>query len=282
MISITAFLLLSTGCMGFEFWNDFRATWGAVPTMNYFRLPRNIIDAQADGWLQKSTDCENDGDFNGFRWTHPNDSGLALLFDANGYAGGVQALVPQEDLFVSGQYFQFDQIPMYQNHTIDGITYFVVTAYFAVPENMCIESPTHEGNIGTSSKVWFQNGKGIGNLKEAYKHRSDAISNGWTVNNCIPGMGWHNFYEVETWQEVNCEAYQPTCILYDEKDEMHGFCLTFPGNSPKSKYFEHPSTAGIAATLGETAPQCLLDSVELIGTTTMHIYFTNNPWVIGC
>jgi hypothetical protein len=81
-------------------------------------------------------------------------------------------------------------------------------------------------------------------LKVAYKSRSEATANGWTVNNCIPGMGWHNFYAVDTYEDHNCNRIQPTCILYNERDEMFGFCLSYPGNATSPAY-EHPSPAGI-------------------------------------
>lgn len=56
-------------------------------------MPRNVIDAVADGWVGRSTECQNGGQFNGFRYTHPSDSGVALLYDNRGLVGGIQSLV---------------------------------------------------------------------------------------------------------------------------------------------------------------------------------------------
>jgi len=52
------------------------------------------VDAITDGWVKRSgEDCKNDGDFYGFQYIHPDDQGVAILFDVNGFAGGVQSLV---------------------------------------------------------------------------------------------------------------------------------------------------------------------------------------------
>jgi len=270
-----------TGTAGFDFWNDLRVTWGPIPEIGYDRLPRSTVDAVKDGWVPRSADCLNDGAFNGHRYTHPSDAGIALLYDEFGFVGGIQSLVPQSDLDVVGSTFRFDLVPMYQNHTIDGVTYYVVTVYFQPPAKLCSNETTGDGNIGPSSLVYFQNGPSPSQLKVAYKTRTDAILNGWTINNCVPGMGWHNFYDVEHYEDSDCNEIQPTCLLFNERDELFGFCLTYPGNSTESTRWEHPNSLAIQAVLGN-APQCLLDQVDLLGATTVHVYFTNTPWREGC
>jgi len=273
---------LFVGSFGFDFWNDLRVTWGPTPQTGYDQLPRSERDAILQGWVPRSgADCANSGMFNGFRYTHPSDTGIALLFDANGFVGGIQSLVPQVDLDVAGSTFRFDRVPMYQNHTIDGTTYYVVTVYFQVPSKLCSADSSGEGNIGATSRVYFQNGPTPADLKVSYKTRTDASLNGWTVNQCVPGMGWHNFYDVEHYADTDCNEVQPTCLLYNEQDELFGFCLTYPGSSRISRRWEHPTSAGIAAVLGN-APQCLLDQADQFGATTVHVYFTNTPWRVGC
>jgi len=222
----------------------------------------------------------NGGDFYGFQYVHPDDSGVALLYDVNGFVGGVQALLPHDELMVDGGTTEWGEIPMYQNQTIDGVTYFIVTVYFVRPDALCEQNENDDGNIGANSQVYFQNGRGIENLKIAYKHRDEATDNGWTVNNCVRGMGWHNFFEVERYADHDCNRMQPTCILYNEIGEMFGFCLIFPGTGTSPRY-EHPNALAIRAVLGET-PQCLVDQVNDIGATTIHFYFNNAPWNVGC
>jgi len=282
------FITLTTLCLtlfasqiqAYEFWDDLRVTWGYTPGGAYNRLPRNTFDATQDGWVQNSQDCLNGGRFSGFQWVDPRDDGVALLFDLRGFVAGIQSMVPQSELLVPGSKVNYAKTPMYRNYTLNGKEYFVITAYFVEPSLICTTSDSDSGNIGSESLVFFQNGGSINELKVAPKNRSVAISQGWTKNQCIPGMGWHNFFEVEKYEQTDCTEVQPTCILYNEFDEMHGFCLTFAGLASSPRY-EHPNSAGIEASLGN-APQCLLDQTDLIGATTIHVYFDNAPWLVGC
>ena len=130
---------------------------------------------------------------------------------------------------------------------------------------LCTPSESGDGNIGASSLVYFQNGPSPNDLKVAYKSRTDATLNGWSVNQCVPGMGWHNFYDVEHYADADCNEVQPTCLLFNERDELFGFCLTYPGNSTsRLNRWEHPNSLAIAAVLGN-APQCLLDQADQFG-----------------
>jgi len=134
-------------------------------------MPRTTFDAVTDGWVLRSPadDCTNGGAFNGFQWVRPSEQGVAVLFDVNGFAGGIQSLVcidhikhwfiwknnriclnaesniyirniylqvPQSDLLVEGSTFEFNHVPMYQNQTHDGIEYFAITAYFTDPSKI--------------------------------------------------------------------------------------------------------------------------------------------------
>jgi hypothetical protein len=278
--AILLFAIALPNIQPYEFWNDFRVTWGPSPAAAFHRMPRNTFDATIDGWTQRSTDCVNGGRFSGFQWLNPSDSGVALLFDARGFAAGIQAMIPHSELLVPGSALQYDKVPMYQNHTINGIDYFVITAYFVNPNLICSPSQSDSGNIGANSLVHFQNGASIEQFKTAPKNRTVAISQGWTKNNCIQTMGYHNFFEVEKYQPKECSEMQPTFILYNKAEEMIGFGVTFIGNGTSPR-FEHPTSGVIQVILGD-APQCILDQTDLVGFTTLHVFFTNAPWLTTC
>jgi hypothetical protein len=264
----------------YEFWNDFRVTWGPSPMTAFTRLPRNTFDATIDGWTQRSTECLNGGRFSGFQWLNPSVNGIAILFDARGFAAGIQAMIPHSELLVPGSKLQYDKVPMYQNHTINGVDYFVITSYFVSPNLICVLSESDSGNIGARSLVYFQNGDSIFEYKTAPKNRTVAISQGWTKNNCIPTMGYHNFFEVEKYQPRECTEMQPTFILYNEFEEMIGYGVTFIGNGTSTR-FEHPTSSVIQVILGD-APPCILEQTDLVGFTTLHVFFTNPPWLTTC
>jgi len=277
--TILCLAVCASQIQAFEFWDDLRVTWGPSPIGAYNRLPRNTVDAAKDGWLKVSETCENGGRFSGFQYIYPADDGVALLFDTRGFVAGIQSMVPQSEILVEGSKTNYAKIPMYRNYTLNGKTYFAITAYFIHPTIIC-SGGNGNGNIGAKSQIYFQNGPTDNHLKIAPKNRTEAELQGWTRNQCIPGMGWHNFFEVEKYTPTDCSEIQPTCILYNEFNEMHGFCLSFGGMSTSPRY-EHPNSAGIEAVLGN-APQCLLDQTDLIGATTIHVYFHNNPWFVGC
>jgi hypothetical protein len=277
--TILLFAVCASQIQAYDFWDDLRVTWGTSPIEAYHRLPRNTVDAVVDGWQKVSETCENGGRFSGFQWIDPKDDGVALLFDTKGYVAGIQSMVPQSELLVPGSKVDYSKVSMYRNYTLNGRTYFTITAYFIDPTLIC-HGGLGNGNIGAGSQIYFQNGATDNYLKLGPKNRTQAIAQGWTKNQCIPGMGWHNFFEVEKYDESDCSEVQPTCLLFNEHDELHGFCLTYAGLATSPR-FEHPNSAGIEASLGN-APQCLLDQTDLIGATTIHVYFQNNPWFVGC
>jgi len=285
LILLTTTLLLTlfaaSEIQAFDFWNDLKVTWGTSPVGAFNRMPRNTFDATVDGWVKTSgDDCENGGRFSGFQWTDPKDDGLALLFDSRGFLAGIQAMVPQSEVLVPGNKLDYTNIRMYQNYTLNGKAYFAINAYFIQPSLICTGAGPENGNIGAQSSIYFQNGPSPTEYKIAYKNRTEAIANGWTKNNCIPSMGQHNFFEVEKYEDTDCAILQPTFLLFNTQDQLIAFGLLFMGNATSPR-FEDPSSAAVAAILGE-APKCILDQVDLVGLTTVHVYFDNAPWLIGC
>jgi len=262
----------------FEFWNDLRVTFGKTPTGNFNRLPRNTLDAEADGWKKRSESCENGGRFSGIQWIDPKDDGVALLFDTKGHVAGFQSLAPQSEVIDPASNFKYDKVPMYRNYTMNGINYFLITVYFIQPNLIC-SGGLKNGNLGSESQIFFQTGPSDKYLRIGPKKRSE-VATGWTRNNCFPGMGWHNFYGVEKYEETDCTEVDPTCLLYNEKDELIGFCLRYEGKVTSPR-FERGSNPVVKKIFGNP-PQCLLDVTERFGRRTIHVYFQNSPWEIKC
>jgi len=62
----------------------------------FFQMPRTSNDARILNWTQINTECLSSGDhssFAGFRYEHPADDGVVLIFDVNGIIAGIQARV---------------------------------------------------------------------------------------------------------------------------------------------------------------------------------------------
>jgi hypothetical protein len=267
-------------------WSDFRTHYNLNALNGFFKMGRT--EAEAEGWTKINTVCESAGDgnsFAGFRYENPEDEGVVLIFDVNGIIAGIQARMAHDSILSDGPLnpFRYDLVPMFQNITENDKTYFILTAYFVQPEIICTvgRNETDLETEGTGTGLWFQNGPTPTDLILVSKNRTEAINDGWTKNSCFPGMGSHNFFAVETYESKNCTESQPTFLLFNKQDELQGFGFTVTGNA-ESKYFEHPPNAAISIILGEPVPQCVLDSNTLLGTTTMHVYFVPQPWLIGC
>lgn len=98
-------------------------------------------------------------------------------------------------------------------------------------ETLCNPGKPKTPNIGKDGQLLFQIGRGIENLREGYKNRKDSEANGWTCGNCIPGMGGHDFYGVEKYEENECKWFEPTFLSYNMEGQLIGFGFFFTGTT---------------------------------------------------
>jgi len=224
------------------------------------------------------------GFFYGTPVTDPNDSLMHLLLDVNGIIAGIQAWFPHDEVLTPENEYRYGNVAMYQNITVNGRTFFVVTAYFVEPSIICEGGRTEESltTEGTGTGLWFQNGPTPADLIQVPMNRADAEAEGWSHNSCFPGMGRHNFFQVDKFEETGCLETRPAFILYNKQDEMTGFGFTAQGVAASARWVEHPPNLAIELILGEPVPQCVLDQNTLVGTTTMHVYFVDHPWNFNC
>jgi len=262
-----------------------RVTWGPQPGNGSFtKLPRTALEAWLENWERKSVDCENEGMFSGIRYKPSGDEYINVLMDKNGIIAGVQALIPHDEMMNPDNPFRYDLVPMFQNETIDGRVYAVLTAYLVPPESICTTGRTEYDLIreGTGTGLWFQNGESPNAQIDVPLMRQDAAELGWTNCECFPGMGLHNFFEVDKWAETNCDRVQPTQATYNLDEEMTGFVfqISGPTSSPR---FEHPPNEALYAIIGaERIPQCIVDGNTNYGFSTIHFYMVDQPWTLSC
>jgi len=283
------FLAVILGCLASQisavYWDGLRVTWGPAPVEGFFtKMPRTAIDAVEQGWESISTTCANFGNYAGFRYKLPTDDNINLLFDRNGIIAGIQALLPHDEIMHPDNPFQYSLVPMFQNETVNGRLFVVLTAYFVPPESICSTGRTVFDLIdqGTGTGLWFQNGQSPNAQIDVPLMRSDASELGWTDCECFPGMGLHNFFEVDKWQETNCDRVQPTQATFNLDEEMTGFVFQIFGPTNSTR-FETPPNEALYAIIGPSRiPQCIIDGNTLYGSSTIHVYMINEPWTIGC
>jgi charged multivesicular body protein 7 len=278
----------TVSCASGVYWDGLRVTWGpSVGNGFYDPLPRLVNDAVKEGWLPVGGGCENGGRFAGHRYRLGNDTSLNLLFDKNGIIAGIQALLPKSEVMNPENDYRYDLVPMFQNETISGAEYVVLTAYFVQPQTICSTGRTLFDFMeqGTGTGVYFQNGESPTGTPtiDVPSMRADASAVGWTNCECFPGMGLHNFFEVEKWAATNCTTLQPTQATFNLDEELTGFVFQIQGPHLTSTRYETPPNEALYAIIGvDRIPQCVVDSNTRFGSSTMHIYFIDQPWLLGC
>jgi len=274
------------------FWNDFKLIFGINPLKSFKDMPRTVGEATKgpsllhplkEAWEKVSTDCFNGGAFNGFRYLQKGKTDVALLFDVNGVIAGIQMLLKKSDFKSPANLFRHDKVPMYQSETLNFQEIFTLTTYFVHPDTICTggRSASDLKNQGTGTGLYFQDGPSPANVTSPPLTREKAIVEGWSKNECFPGMGWHNFYKVEDWANTDCLEIRPIFLLYDSEDKLKAFGYVAFGESTSSR-FEAPGAGVIKAIIGAKTPQCLIDLTNSIKVSSLHVFFTANPQLETC
>lgn len=261
--------------------NEFKVTFG-VPFsgVNYYvDLPRTEADAVAQQWtaLSDFSDCTNGGKYNGHRYVLGSDNSISLLFDRQGQIAGIQMNVNATS--VAGTGYKYNEVPMYITDSIRGSPVYTMTAYFVDPSTICTVGRSYSQMVaqGTSAALYLQNGPTPATLITVPPQRAAAIDQGWTKNKCFVGMGYHNFYQSQKYQDSQCLAFRPAFLLYDAEINgyLRGFGLAALGNAFSiNNRYEYPSSGAIKLIVGsDNVAPCLLEKADSPKITTMHVFF---------
>jgi charged multivesicular body protein 7 len=288
-------LILALLCLGVavsaqqQQWTNLKVHFSVNPLSKYYfqTQPRQVSSMKANSWTNLSgDDCTNGGKYNGFRYIeNAEEPGMALLYDVQGTIAGIQMILDKATIEANNDY-HFSAVPIYNPDTLNGQDVYVLTAYFVDPQTICTTGrPSSEltgsGSSGTGTVLQVQNGPTPDNLLLMPRNRTTAISQGWSKNQCFIGMGYHNFYKVEDMASQNCLETVPLFGLYDNKGDQIGFGFAATGKVVQN-HFENPPSSAVKMIVGPTVPQCLLDKADNPGLTTMHVFFTDKPYLYAC
>lgn len=92
---------------------------------------------------------------------------------------------------------------------------------------------------GTATTVSFQHGPNPSRTIKAPLERSVAISAGWSNSACFPGMGFHDWYQQEKFQDTKCDKMHPVYLLYGKDNKLVGFGWMAVGNFNSPRYEHH-------------------------------------------
>jgi len=247
------------------YWGDFRVNYNINPVGHFNRMPRTVVDAVQEGWspISDTSDCLNDGQYWGHRYIVPGDYSLVLMYDVQGTISGLQMLLPHDEILPNNT-FRFSDVPYFNNGTFEGREYFILTAYFVEPVEICSagRNETELIDEGTGRGTWIQIGRTPSNLLTIPDLREVALINGWSDNNCFGGMGRHSWYRMEDYEASNCETQVPVFGLWNRQMELLGFGFSVSGTT-LNPHFENPPTAAVQIIAGSPAPACLFEANDL-------------------
>jgi len=285
VVAITLAHRTNSESEGLEKWTNLKVTFGLNPFNNFNKMPRKTRTAVREGWskITENNDCTNGGKFMGYRYVMEDDVGLTLLYDKNGIISGLQMNLLKSEILTPNNHYRYEKVPLFQNDTVLGQEVYTLTAYFVKPDTICTtgRSTIQLLDEGTGTQLYLQNGPTPHFLITVPRTRPEAIAEGWSKNNCFFGMGYHNFYKSEDFAKTDCLELRPVFLLFNKKGDMHGFGLAGEGYA-SSPRFEHPDKNALRAIIGEDVAQCMIDVAETVKISTMHVYFTDRPYLINC
>jgi len=245
-------LLLSTLVVADLPWDSLRATW-----LKFTSLPITESDAQYYGWNQ-IIKC-GDSRFQGNVYQLNGDVGVQLLFDSAGNLAGLQSGSMDAPTVPNQKFYQ-----VINNGTTK---YWVITAYFEDPSNICSQKGSRKTNA-IGDRVWVQYNDN--DYLQLPLSESNATSAGWVKGKCFVSMGEHYWYNISN--DLDCNYMNPIFLLYNG-GVLDAFGFNFMGPYQNSPRYEHPSADNVKLFFQpETLPSCLIDGRPI---STLHIYFTN-------
>jgi len=259
-------------------WPNLRTTFGLNPSGPAYEMqPRTRAEAEARGYSLIAPDAACAGATLGWSYADPDEPSFVALYDDAGYIAGVQNVIIKSeinsDYMVPG--------PSYTPGTFFGQEALFTTMYFVDTSLICNGGRTEDqwNEQGTGDRLWLQIGGTPDDLLPIpLTQERGAAEERWKEHYCFLGMGKH-FIEFDYTPDQDCNAVLPLQIMYDQ-GVVNGFVFQHNGFFSGNRW-EHPDEKGINMIV-DRAPDCLLNTANTIGATTMHVFLYSYPWLTLC
>ena len=167
---------------------------------------------------------------------------------------------------------------------IGGIAYYMTTAYFKDPSEICSPSETDDDGV-IVNQLYFEVGD---DLLEVPMTASEATTElGWFQHKCFPNMGTHYIlYDPQNADTISCDDIPPIQLMYHD-NVLHGWVLAqifdfemiIPAGTTLQDWLEvNPweplSQLGVTFTFNDP-PNCLMEEGGLLdnpGVNGQHVY----------
>ncbi|CAH0728204.1 unnamed protein product, partial [Brenthis ino] len=253
----------------------------------FFDVPRNVIAALLQRWTV--TD-RVPGSRSILVLFCPADRVLCAYFDENGHVAGLQIALRQDE-FTEGVYdWSVQGFSEWEPTPREGepvLKYWVKSQFFVSEEYLQISAEERrqsydDKKLLQEDAVWLS---GFGeNLDKVSNKESDIAESTYTKQACIPWMGRHYYYNMTENLPCQADSLYPWFPLVHNKELIGtGFVIfgKLPIKEGERDWFERPPKLAVQLIVPR-GPECLYELASSPGLVTMHVYYINRPWSLGC
>ncbi|XP_050354220.1 uncharacterized protein LOC126776011 [Nymphalis io] len=261
--------------VGFNLGNDF-----------FFDVPRTIAAAVIQRWTltQRAPGARESL----VLYCH-SDLIFCAYYDDNGFVAGLQVALPQ-DKFTEGVYDWATQgfVEWVPAIPTGEIRKFWAISQFFVSEEYLQLSAADRLALYDSSKLLQQDAVWLtgfhGSLDKVSSKTSDIENSIYTKQACIPWMGRHYYYNMSESTPCQADTLYPWFPLVHSGDLVGTGFVVFgklPIEPNSRDWFERPPRLAVKVIVPH-GPECLYKLADNPGLITMHIYYIDKPWNLGC
>ncbi|CAG0918062.1 unnamed protein product [Notodromas monacha] len=161
--------------------------------------PRTQAEAESQGFTQIGSGTCEEG-FAGHRYALNGDYSVIVVYDVNGYIAGIQNAISQADAEANSGGFPFEAQPAFRPDNIDGVDYWVLTAYFVDPAQVCVGRTSEEfDEFGTGTGLFIVTGPGAMDYDAIPSKQEDAELSEWVYGRCFVSMGEWTIVGTQQW-----------------------------------------------------------------------------------
>ncbi|CAH2045903.1 unnamed protein product, partial [Iphiclides podalirius] len=251
----------------------------------FFPIPRTLEAAESEGW---SAVARPTGPLPSLTMYCPDDRVVCALFDDDGNVAGLQISMSKDDISGSALDWITQGFTEWTATTAAGETkeFWSIQQYFVSDAtlNMSKEDRIRafERSLMREGAVWVSGFNG--ELMKISNKADDIADSVFTRQACIPWMGRHYYYNMTSETTCTADTLLPWFPIV-HSDELIAMGLIMHGqNSAKDggrDWYERPSKIAVQAIVPD-GPECLYNMASTPGIVTMHIYYVEKPWFIGC
>ncbi|CAG4931198.1 unnamed protein product [Parnassius apollo] len=253
----------------------------------FFELPRTVDDATAENWTLTERPS---GPLSSLVMYCPGERIVCTMFDVDGNIAGLQIAIPQDEITGSTMDWPTQGWTEWTTNTSSGVTttfwtiqqYFVSEETFKMSKEERIKAFERSPDVLRENAVWVTGFDG--ELMYISKNATDVADSLFTRQACIPWMGRHYYYNMTSETTCTSSTLLPWFPIVHSGELIatgliaHG---SLPIKSDERDWFERPAKLAVQAIVPD-GPECLYDLAEDPGIVTLHIYYVENPWYIGC